>query len=270
MDKDRLIKLIETPEMASLEDFEAILERINQFPYCQNYRILAAKIAYDNSFKDKDNLLKQAAIYVNDRLKLKEIILKPYTELAEEEVLDIPKSVDKETVNEELAIEYKEEDIALHEFKAGEVDESLNLKPIRFEELEVPELATPDSFAVFSKNQDQYNEEKIDIVKETEELEKFKEESNEGTKQDLNDLVDIFLQNEPRISKLSLNDKVEEAPKDLTANLSTEHECFTSETLAKIYKNQGRNSEAIDIYERLILKYPEKKAYFVNQINIIQ
>ena len=45
---------------------------------------------------------------------------------------------------------------------------------------------------------------------------------------------------------------------------------FVTETLAKIYEKQGNYSKAINAYENLILKFPEKSAYFVDRIKTLK
>jgi len=44
---------------------------------------------------------------------------------------------------------------------------------------------------------------------------------------------------------------------------------FYTETLARIYLEQGYSQEAIDIYSQLILRYPEKSVYFAALIDEI-
>ena len=43
-------------------------------------------------------------------------------------------------------------------------------------------------------------------------------------------------------------------------------EDLVSENLARIMVEQGKTSKAIDIYKKLIWKFPQKKTYFATQI----
>ena len=84
-----------------------------------------------------------------------------------------------------------------------------------------------------------------------------KEEKKEWTS---GELIDFFLKKNPKIVP---NDSQCEA--DLSERLQESHEIVT-ETLADIYIAQGHEDKAIEIYEQLILKYPEKNIYFAAQI----
>ena len=48
-----------------------------------------------------------------------------------------------------------------------------------------------------------------------------------------------------------------------------ENDDFITETLAKIYKEQGHYDKAINAFEKLILKFPEKSTLFASQISEI-
>ena len=50
----------------------------------------------------------------------------------------------------------------------------------------------------------------------------------------------------------------------------SENDDFITETLAKIYKEQGHFDKAINAFEKLILKFPEKNTLFASQINDIK
>jgi hypothetical protein len=88
------------------------------------------------------------------------------------------------------------------------------------------------------------------------------------TKQAQTELIDKFISLNPRIEPRK--DKTEHPVEDLSTQYSEEKGGFVTETLARIYLNQGYYSKAIEIYEKLSLKFPEKSGYFATQIEKIK
>ncbi len=82
-------------------------------------------------------------------------------------------------------------------------------------------------------------------------------------KKSASDLIDKFLREEPKIPK----PKVEfYNPVNMAKQSVADDITFVSETLAKIFVMQGNFTKALEAYENLRLKYPEKRLYFASQI----
>lgn len=82
------------------------------------------------------------------------------------------------------------------------------------------------------------------------------------------ELIDKFIQANPRIEPRK--EKSETPIVDISVPFVEENGGFVTETLARIYINQGYYSRAIDIYEKLSLKFPEKSSYFATQIEKVK
>lgn len=81
----------------------------------------------------------------------------------------------------------------------------------------------------------------------------------------INQIIDKFIKEDPAISPLKPNE-IKENLKDLTEPVVQKRKQPVSETFAVILEKQGKFGKSIEIYEELILKYPEKKAYFAGRI----
>lgn len=103
-------------------------------------------------------------------------------------------------------------------------------------------------------------EEKISAKKDLKSVE------NEKVKK-TDQILQRFIKEEPQIKppsadKLNLENKARKS--------SEEQFHLVTETLANIYIEQGLYMKASDIFKKLILKYPEKKSYFVERISELE
>lgn len=85
------------------------------------------------------------------------------------------------------------------------------------------------------------------------------------------ELIEKFIRNEPQMGKQKpVQDESEHKNEDLSARFTKEQEDFYTETMAKLMVTQKKYRKAIQVYEKLGLKFPEKRAYFASQIEQVK
>jgi hypothetical protein len=84
------------------------------------------------------------------------------------------------------------------------------------------------------------------------------------------DLINTFLKRQPRLTRPAMLPPAAEVQTDLSVRSTRAEADLASESLARILVRQGKTDRAIEIYQRLMVKQPEKMAYFASQIQQLQ
>jgi hypothetical protein len=81
------------------------------------------------------------------------------------------------------------------------------------------------------------------------------------------EIIDRFIENEPSITK---SGPVFYDPSEAAKQSIRENDNLVTETMAKLLVKQGKFLQAIRIYRKLSLKFPQKSSYFASQIKQIE
>ena len=96
----------------------------------------------------------------------------------------------------------------------------------------------------------------------TEEAKTAEISENDSEKKKKIDLIDKFIETNPKISPVKNSSPVPV----ISERNSSDSSYLMTETLAKVYLEQKKYQKAIQAYEILILKYPEKNHFFADRI----
>ena len=260
MNKDQFIEFIKKPEALDQQSLKAIEKLAGDFPFCQSAELLFAINLFRINDVRFDNILKKASAYASDRKKLKAHIgfLSELREKERKKTHKLPEP--QKTAQEEQAEKkIRLEGAPFIDFSPDEMaglpdEEQKLLKLKKIIESRLAEIKKSEKKESGIAKQEQA-EDREPSLKKSSNLKKH------------GDLIDKFIKEKPSIKakKQKFYDSELSARKSIV-----DEEDIVSETLAKIYQDQGHYKKAINIFNKLILKFPEKSSYFAGQIKILE
>ncbi|NNL79603.1 MAG: hypothetical protein HKO67_03865 [Flavobacteriaceae bacterium] len=270
--------LLEHPEeinRSQIGDFRTV---IDQFPYFQPARALYLKALKINDSFLYNQELKTTAAFTTDRSVLFDFItseefaqneisdliqhnLEHLREIELNEYEDLSVNISKEQTEKATSIESKPTPIeqlagGLAE-KPVEPEKKLQMgKPLEFDKAErhsFSEWLKLTGFQPISREEDVVSEDKTDT-------------NEDGKRLKQQQIIDEFIDSNPTIPPV----KSDRPQTDLASQRLMKPDSLMTETLARIYLEQGNHEKAKQAYRILSLKYPEKSSFFADQIQAIE
>lgn len=243
MNANTFLELILKADHLEKSDFLQLKKVQENFPYFQIAYVLGARFERTKQPDKKSSQLAWAALSSPDRIWLKKWLERPIEiQSGKDQVVDLL----PEEPSEHIPITKRTESLKI----LGE-----KLKGTSSEEIPLSTSANPTK-----PKRKKPADDLIETIKRKE-----KKEILDSKKQEQIDLIKAFSKKE--IKKATI--------KEIEANQNTENlaesstklnDNLISETFAKILIRQGKKDMAKEIYEKLSLKFPDKRAYFADLI----
>jgi len=293
-------ELIRNYNVPSDSDFRKFKDIVKAYPYSQALHTIHARISIDKSLPEGKTALGIAAMYIYDRSILKSFLSKPEVENREKsgetvlqkniqpvvkttppvlpvEKLDQPISQPTSTEQHELEMDriregfikslsdlQKNKETYQEEVKKSESISEKKEKSAKSKK----NLSEKKDKKSPKKNQKKSTTPKASVKTKPDKKEGDSSKSNPKEIQEI--IIDSFIKNPPEVKRLDSIPEKELTTEDLSRKSVIFNDDLISENLAIILNNQGKTSKAIDIYKKLIWKYPQKKTYFAARIKELE
>ncbi|GAA0878578.1 tetratricopeptide repeat protein [Algoriphagus jejuensis] len=242
MNAAQFLDLIQKTDHLERDDLLQLTKIQENFPYFQIPHVLAARHDFLKNGRIKSNILAQAAITSPDRIWLKTLVESPATQDFQ------PTETQKDLLPESPEIKNSENQTEA---------------PNNLDEQQNGTAAKPEGIDTDKSKLRRRQPPKDDLLETIKRKEK--KAILDAKKKEQIDLIKAFSKKDIKLATI----------KEIEANQNTENlaeastklnENLLSETFARILINQGKKVKAKEIYEKLILKFPEKRAYFADLI----
>ncbi|WP_317174596.1 tetratricopeptide repeat protein [Flavobacterium sp. J49] len=259
--------LLNKPEAINDRYAETLDNVLSAFPYFQSARVLKLKHLYNQDSFNYNYALKVSAAYTTDRSILFDFI-------TSDSFVSVQKGLYEKKLEELMNMNVVGIEEVIVEYKPVPIDplEQSILTSIKeaapSEEQKVEEKLGVGKPLEFSKDEKHSFQEWLQlsrlkpIVRDQAPKKVTPEEEEKKKKLEL---IDKFIENNPKISPIA-----KDATVPVIAPIAEDTSYLMTETLARVYLEQKKYSKAIQAYEILILKYPEKSSFFADRISDIR
>lgn len=239
MNANQFLELIHNADSLSNNELVQLNKVRENFPYFQIAHTLVARQEFLKNNEQPSYSLGFAAVTSPDRIWLKQLIEAPKPS---EEAENVAAENPEHTIKVEEKTETPKAAKLKEEKSASLPNEETTPKP------KVRKKRTP------------HKDDLIEAIKRRE-----KKAVLDSKKKEQNDLIKAF--SKTSIKKATIKEiEANKNPENLAAASTQIKDNLHSESYAKILAKQGKKQMAIEIYDKLILKFPDKRTYFADLI----
>jgi len=305
MSRNDFLNMIEDNIPVNRQMIGEVYELIDIFPYFQSAHMLLLKGLQNNEDVKFEKQLRNSAIHIADREVLYYLLrtkISPVSEKRDDKP-DIDSKAEITSDSQQTVIESaKNSDYMISDIEKNSDEAKIkdNKDPSCLAQghsimiASDPDIIEPDAVMFLTEEETFPTEEKVFFMdpgfslperSDLLELDLDEHETNvlpdeaivqeqhdpvqkNNEKQIQSELIDKFIIANPRIE--TSKEKSSIPADDISKPFVEESGGLITETLARIYVSQGYYSKAIDIYEKLSLKFPEKSSYFASQIEKVK
>lgn len=259
--QQKLLDILAAPSSINDEELESLQQAVRKYPYFQLGYSLIAKAKHDRQSPDANDALHLAAIYAPSRLRLKQLF---YNEIKSSDTDTTAPTTEASPAGTSTP-EEPEQSASQEAGSITETPEGTGTSTSG----ETP--TAPDQ----SQREDVYRELEENLQhlrsskqqKNAEDTETPADSGHDQQKSQM-ELIDKFINSERDVRirwRYHEDDSQDLSEKNILSSSS-----LVTENLAEIYVKQEKKDKAIEIYQKLILKYPDKKTYFAEKIESLK
>ncbi|GAB3164885.1 hypothetical protein [Telluribacter humicola] len=268
VDRETFSYWVMSPADTSPADIARLEATVKAYPYCQISYALLAKASSQKSSYSLSEVVPRAAVYALNRSALRRMVENEFewSQSLLGRLSDLPYG--RNESRDKAAPYGLEKPISLIRFEdrfnstadatTDKESQAAAITPLPVDDTVVTEKVIEDELT--------YKRLKVAPLPTIELLPSAEPRDNSRRQQQ--ELIERFIQNDPRIGPIRINLEDKTEPEDLTTRTQAATlDCLATESMAKILVRQGKIDKAIDVYQKLVLKNPEKKDYFAEKIN---